>query len=553
MRASRRGPAARPAGAAAAALRVTRGARPPIAGGIVGGAHQRGHRLRDGLPSLAGARGGDPGGDPGRRRRRPLGGVGLERAGFRDFVVLELEDAPGGTSRSGESPCQRRTRGARTTCPSRRRATAPLVRAPRGGRRGRRPRRAGAPVPAEEALCREPQERVFFAGEWYEGLYPRVAARGRRTSRSSSASRRRCGARGAAATPRPARVRDPVARGSARRRSSLALDRVSRWPTGCDAQGFTSPRLRWFVEYACRDDFGVLARADVSAWAGLHYFASRSAAPATSRAEFLTWPEGNGRLVAHLAQLRERAAATPARSSTDVRRAADGAGVALTTTTRAGDGARGVRAAASIFALPRFVARRARAPGATRRRRGDELPLRPWMVANLTLRDRPRSRGFPLAWDNVLYESASLGYVVATHQTRPRRTARPSGPSTGRSSDDDAAARRASALLAAPLGDWRDAVLADLAPAHRGLAERVERDRRAAAGATRWCGRARARLERGARARGAPARAAVHFAHTDLAGLALFEEAQYHGVRAAEAVMRTRGTPSGAGSSSYSQ
>src|SRR5262249_61111602 len=39
-----------------------------------------------------------------------------------------------------------------------------------------------------------------------------------------------------------------------------------------------------------------------------------------------------------------------------------------------------------------------------------------WMVANLHLRERPANRGFPLAWDNVLYDSPSLGYVVATHQ-----------------------------------------------------------------------------------------------------------------------------------------
>ena len=39
-----------------------------------------------------------------------------------------------------------------------------------------------------------------------------------------------------------------------------------------------------------------------------------------------------------------------------------------------------------------------------------------WMVANLTLKSRPKSKGFPFAWDNVLYDSPSLGYVVATHQ-----------------------------------------------------------------------------------------------------------------------------------------
>src|SRR5437764_1276882 len=37
---------------------------------------------------------------------------------------------------------------------------------------------------------------------------------------------------------------------------------------------FDSPYLRWYIDYACRDDYGALAR-NTSAWAGIHYFASR--------------------------------------------------------------------------------------------------------------------------------------------------------------------------------------------------------------------------------------------------------------------------------------
>ena len=52
----------------------------------------------------------------------------------------------------------------------------------------------------------------------------------------------------------------------------------------------------------------------------------------------------------------------------------------------------------------------------------DEFQYVPWLVANLFLRDggAPGSSlaaAFPSGWDNVLYESPSLGYVVATHQT----------------------------------------------------------------------------------------------------------------------------------------
>src|SRR6185503_6328376 len=72
-----------------------------------------------------------------------------------------------------------------------------------------------------------------------------------------------------------------------------ALDRLSirEFLLG---NGFTSAGLHWYVDYACRDDFGCRA-ADVSAWAGIHYFACRG-----EDAAVLTWPEGNGWLVARL-------------------------------------------------------------------------------------------------------------------------------------------------------------------------------------------------------------------------------------------------------------
>jgi hypothetical protein len=38
-----------------------------------------------------------------------------------------------------------------------------------------------------------------------------------------------------------------------------------------------------------------------------------------------------------------------------------------------------------------------------------------------------------------------------------------------------------------------------------------------------------------------PVNGSLHFAHSDLGGLALFEEANWHGVRAAEAVLRGLG------------
>jgi hypothetical protein len=165
----------------------------------------------------------------------------------------------------------------------------------------------------------------------------------------------------------------------------------------------------------------------------------------------------------------------------------------------------------------------------------------PWVVANLTLSRAPLSRGFPLAWDNVLYASKSLGYVVATHQ-RPR--ASDAGPTvftwyyplTG----EDPKVERAR-LLSTTHADWSALVRADLSSAHAAFDEVAQR-----LDVMRW-GHAMVRPYVGFMWGGARQAASqsvdgsLHFAHSDLAGLALFEEANHHGVRAAESALEGLG------------
>jgi glycine/D-amino acid oxidase-like deaminating enzyme len=505
---------------------------PAIAGAIVGGAHQRGHRLRDGFRAT-----------PARTEELSVAILGagiaglsaawtLERAGFSDYVVLELEDAPGGTARSGESTLSAFPWGAHyvPVPPDTNRPLVALLEEV-GAVAGRDA--AGHPRYAEEMLCREPQERLFFMGEWYEGLYPHIGASAEdlrqldafeARMRAFAAFRDDRGRRGFT-TPR-ARSSDAA--------ELRALDgrSMADW---LEEAGFRSPRLRWLVEYGCRDDFGATL-AQTSAWAGVHYFASRLERPESEPAEFLTWPEGNGRLVAHLARLvgaRLRlgamvASVNPTRDSVEVVYQDDARHEAVT-----------LRARQAIFALPRFLAARLvlpwrDAPPAWLA----ETRYGSWMVANLTLRDRPASRGFPFAWDNVIYDSAALGYVVATHQTT-----RDIGPTVWTyymPMLDNDPRRGRSRLLETRHEDWVEIILKDLSRAHRGLRELVER-----IDVYLW-GHAMVRPRPGflwseALRAGARPLGRLHFAHTDLSGIALFEEAQHWGIRAAEAVLAERG------------
>src|SRR5262249_4028079 len=74
----------------------------------------------------------------------------------------------------------------------------------------------------------------------------------------------------------------------------LGLDSVSI-RNFLHAHNLHSPALHWYVDYACRDDFACRS-GDVSAWAGIHYFASRD----VEQNSVLTWPEGNGWIVKRL-------------------------------------------------------------------------------------------------------------------------------------------------------------------------------------------------------------------------------------------------------------
>jgi hypothetical protein len=289
--------------------------------------------------------------------------------------------------------------------------------------------------------------------------------------------------------------------------------------------------LRWYVEYACRDDFGCLLE-QTSAWAGLHYFCSRIAKSGDEPAEFLTWPDGNAFVVRHLARSAQ-GRVRPGCVALGIEPRPDHALVRVLDT-RANELV-AVRAKRVICALPRFVTRRLLSELAAE---PDVFHHSPWVVANLTLRSRPEERGYPIAWDNVLFESHSLGYVVATHQTDRTDTSSVWTWYQPFCASDVRAAR--AEIQSKRWEHWRDAVLRDLGRAHPDLEACVE-----TLDAWVW-GHAMVRPEPGfvwsdARANAARPRGNVHFAGTDLGGMALFEEAQWSGVRAAEEVLASLG------------
>jgi Flavin containing amine oxidoreductase len=453
----------------------------------------------------------------------------LRRAGFTNFVLLELDPVPGGTAKSERSAVSAYPWGAHyITVPMKENRALVTLLGEMGILEGTD--EAGEPIVREEMLCRDPQERLFYAhaGETAE---EKAELKAFRQEIDRWATWRDARGRRAFAIP--------VASGS-EDAEVAALDRLSmaEW---LDQHGWRSPRLRWFVEYACRDDYGTTLD-HTSAYAGVFYFAARQGTAGEDTQSVVTWPEGNGRLVGHLYEkVEDRVRLGLAAADIAPFERGGAAGVEVVAIGNAGN-VEGYRADQVIFAAPRFVAKRVIRPwrDAPPPFLG-EFEYGAWMVANLTMRDRPRSPGFPFAWDNVFYDSPSLGYVVATHQRGVDH-----GPTVWTYyyplCDEDTRAAR-ERLLSLGWADWAEVALADLSRAHpevRDLCTRID--------VTRW-GHAMIRPKPGFVRGTALHQAAlpfrgIHFAHADLSGVALFEEAFDHGLRAAEEVLAARGVPS---------
>lgn len=508
-------------------------APPPIDGVLRGASPERGHLLIDGAPrdAFRGASrrevdvaiiGGGPSG--------LAAGWHLRRRGITRFEVLELEDSIGGSSTSDRNAITPYPWGAHYVPVPHRDNTA-LIELFRD-MNVLTINRDGQPIANEEVLVRAPDERLFYRGFWHPGLFPHAGA-----SAEDLAELRRF----------QARIRDFVALrdGQGRRAFTLpfsacstdpdlsALDRVSA-RSWLDRERFVSERLRWVLEYGCRDDYGA-GLEETSAWAMLFYHAARIESPGADPAELMTWPNGNGAIVEHF---RERIGDEHMKTHAVVlglSRADERVEVRLL---RGPDRVPEIVVAQSvILAVPKFVAARlVREIDESRLLDVRAFEYSPWVVANLTLRDRPVDRGAPLAWDNVLYESPSLGYVTATHQR-----GRVHGPTVftyylpltrGPTRD----ARRQ--MLSTPLAEWQRFVLDDLRRAHRDIDSRVTR-----VDVALW-GHAMIRPAPGfifgnARTRAARPLERVTFAHSDSSGLPLFEEAFDQGLSAAERAIHT--------------
>jgi predicted NAD/FAD-binding protein len=506
--------------AASAAALAGCNADQEIQGGFTGINHMRGHLLRDSnswpAPAVL-------------HKTRVLiagGGVaGLAAAralrlrGMDDFALLELEDQAGGNARGGAVEGIACPLGAHyLPLPGDDALEVQNLLEELGLRR----RLAGRWEYDERHLCHSPQERLFINGAWQEGLLPvqgvgaDTLAQYRRFAAVVEQARR------AARWSLPAWQSPHNAF-----KQALATQTFASY---LKQQGLDDKYLHWYLDYCCRDDYGA-GLETVSAWAGIHYFASRHGfhspgTDATEREGLLTWPEGNAWLTRRMASsLGERL-----HTGQVVLRVAQGKhGVEVDAFNTATQQVERWQTEQAIVALSVFVAARVvQSPPDFLAQTAARTVYAPWLVANLhidkPLFDRP---GPAPSWDNVIYGDTAtapgLGYVDAMHQSLlpvPGATVLTHYRALGNVAGGPAKGR--ALLLQKPWSAWRDEILRELSVAHPDLARKTTR-----MDITRY-GHAMAIPVPDAQGRVGqvpPALGRIRFAHSDWAAYSVFEEA----------------------------
>lgn len=455
----------------------------------------------------------------------------LEKENFKDFVLLELENKMGGTSASSTSNLVSYPWGAHYL-PVPFKENVELVGLLDEMSLVESKDEQGNLIIPEQYLTRDPEERVFYKGRWYEGLYLTAGASKEDLQQLDKFQKelnywtdwRDAEGKRAFVVPIVNCSNDAEV---------TQLDKIS-FAEWLKQKGLNSERLIWYCDYACRDDYG-LQLEQTSAWAGLFYFCSRVPKSGVESQPFLTFPEGNGRFVNHFVS---KAKDNIKSSNIVVELISNDNGVDVVYLNTKTNQINGLRAEKAIFSAPLFTAQYLiRGFRENPTFDSNQFQHNSWFVANLFLKDRPKnrfSRDFPLAWDNVLYESKSLGYVVATHQK---------GIDYGETiltyyypmATKDLR-QGMQKLLSLDWKELADIILTDLEQAHPDIRELTTR-----IDIMRW-GHAMISprtnfMWNGERQKAQESFRNIHFAHSDLSGIAIFEEAFHHALRAVDEVL----------------
>lgn len=444
-----------------------------------------------------------------------------------DFLILDLEQSYGGNARSGQNSSGQYPQGAHyLPLPPEDAIELKDFLADIGVITSFN--NDGVPTYNDYYLCSDPLERLYINGRWQEGIEPYSGLQDfekeemDRFFKLIDSFRHLKGKDGKKAftLPRQRSSQDP---------KITKLDQID-FQSFIKSKNFQLKYLFWYLDYCCLDDYGAKAR-DVSAWAGIHYFVSRVSKVQgikENHNRVLTWPEGNQFLVSRLASpVKEKI-----RLNNLVFSITDNSnGFEVLTYDFKEKKTIKYQCEKLIYSAPSFTAEKVFQTESLK-----NLLLKkeysPWMVANIELTKRPLSGKVPLSWDNVSYYGKSLGHVVSDHQTlssmKTSLTLTQYWPLMA--SGDSSKIARIKALKTTHQ-EWCEEVVKELEQLYPGIADDIKKID------ISLFGHGMIIPKPGFLKSKKVDHPNLFMAHTDQAGLSLFEEGFYQGLEAAKDIL----------------
>lgn len=325
----------------------------------------------------------------------------FKQNGENDFLLLEMENSVGGNSRNGENKFSKFPLGAHYL-PLPNKDDLELIEFLRECKMYLGDDENGQPILDDYQLTFPKAERLFYRNQWQNDIVPKTGISEKVKQEFESFFE---------AMEVFKKKRDnggkfwfdiPISKSS---KEANKLDEIT-FLDWLIYNHFDSEELLWLLDYSCRDDFG-LGIKYVSAWAGIHYFAGRKNNWANNREDqVFTWPEGNARLTKHLSEFSKNKTLSN-HLVFDVKWNDNVEVLVFDNQTKK---SKKIVAEKVLFATPQFVNQ-----FIFKKRKLKNFNYVPWLLTTITLKNEFGGEE-ELAWDNVIYGSEGLGYIYDQHQ-----------------------------------------------------------------------------------------------------------------------------------------
>lgn len=444
------------------------------------------------------------------------------KRGISNFLVIEMEDHLGGNSSNGENKYSKFPLGAHYL-PLPNFEDKALIDFLREEQIIVSFDNNGLPIFDELQLTFAPDERLFYKNNWQDGVIPKNGNSENDDSEINAFFFKMDAFRTAKGRDGKYLFMIPLS-WSSMDAEARSLDQITMKQWFIDHK-FTSKVLYNYLDYCCKDDFG-LGIAFVSAWAGIHYFAARKH-DSTSEAKdtVLTWPEGNARLVQHLKKYTQN---KTLKNHLVYNVSIENNSVVVNAFNNERKTSVSIIADKIIMATPQFVNQHIIQD---RKEITKAFCYTPWLLATLVVSDLLDNESYPLCWDNVIHGAKGLGYIYNQHQSVGQiQTKKVITYYYSFSSEDSKKTRRA--MYQEKAEHWKELVFSDLKLSHPDIEKYTEQIDIHLLGHGMISPAPNFIFGKNKRKAAQSIDNKIFFAHSDLAGISIFEEAFHQGINA---------------------